>query len=787
MSSTVVIPPADLFPTTGTGDAVLATSPTLVTPISASLTAPAATALTLAGGSTGASLVLGQGPNGSATLTPAGSGLTIIKGGSDASNALWVATPTFTALSAGTLLRTRFGATSGSTSVAIEALTAGGLTTGGNLSFASSGDVTAQAGSTGASLVLGQGPTAGGLTLTPTGTASLIVNLSGSGSLANSTWNSGGAAGVGFDFKRTTATPTLAGGLASINAYNGTTRAAILEFNGDAATDSGRFDFWVKPTGGGLTQAMTLKSTGNLLIGTTTDISGTGGLHVAGTGTASTTTSGALRVGSNVGLSGNAGGASYFGGNVVSNNASNPIFSAAISGTSIGSFSAFGADVYIGVDQNANGNIIFRRNSATESMRITGSNGAVNIASTVSASSSTVGALTIGNGTAATNVAIGGGVIYAGSKISVNNSGLGGVRMGITSTTGGEIGVYVDSSATTGNNIGMASAPYGAGATSNTGFWANPASGTNNIGFLAGNLTPPAVTASFYGTSKIITTDSTPSTLTTNGALVVTGGVGVSGAMNVGSTVTAGGNVILSQGTYVLLNGAADLNSSLVRLAGNTILGAGADVILKSAGVTVLTGTSSGAATFGGAVTTGGTLTLPKAPAAGNRYILTGADATGTGQLVVQAGGGSASWGGTLNLFETAHATKGGWVGVGLGVANAKFTINSVGFSDSGEVASIDRTGAATFAGAVSLSTAGTTVSIKSGTNAAAGTVTLVGGAGTITSTAIDVNTVIVMSIKTKTGSFDHAPSVLVATGSATIDGHNSDDSTYNWVALKVN
>jgi hypothetical protein len=250
-------------------------------------------------------------------------------------------------------------------------------------------------------------------------------------------------------------------------------------------------------------------NTGNLLIGTTTDITGTGGLHVAGTSTASTTTSGALRVGSNIGLSGNAGGASYFGGSVVSNNASQPLFSAAISGTSIGSFSAFGADVYIGVDQNANGNMIFRRNSATESMRITGSNGAVNITSTVSASTATTGALTIGNGSAATNVAIGGGNVNAG----------------------------------------------------------------------------------------------------------------------------------------------------------------------------------------------------------------------GTG----------------------------------------------------------------TFGGAVSLSTAGTTVSIKSGTNAAAGTVTLVGGAGTITSTAIDVNTVIVMSIKTKVGSFDHAPSVVVAAGSATIDGHNSDDSTYNWVALKVN
>ena len=142
----------------------------------------ASTNLTLNGGSSGASLVLGQGTNGSPTLTPAGSGFTTIKGGSDASNALWITTPTFTALSAGTLLRTRFGATSGSTSVAIEALTAGGLTTGGSLSFASNGDVTAQAGSSGASLVLGQG-TNGAITITPkgTGVATLAGNLTVSG------------------------------------------------------------------------------------------------------------------------------------------------------------------------------------------------------------------------------------------------------------------------------------------------------------------------------------------------------------------------------------------------------------------------------------------------------------------------------------------------------------------------------------------------------------------------------------------------------------------------------
>jgi hypothetical protein len=80
----------------------------------------------------------------------------------------------------------------------------------------------------------------------------------------------------------------------------GSTSGKIL-FNSPSATERGRFT-----------------DTGNLLIGTTTDIAGSGGLHVAGTGTASTTTSGAFRVGTNVGLSGNAGGASYFGGQVSS-------------------------------------------------------------------------------------------------------------------------------------------------------------------------------------------------------------------------------------------------------------------------------------------------------------------------------------------------------------------------------------------------------------------------------------------------------------------------------------
>jgi hypothetical protein len=70
---------------TGTGALVFATSPTLVTPISATLTAPASTDLTLAGGSTGASLVLGQGGTAS-TLTSTGANQWLLLNNTAASN-----------------------------------------------------------------------------------------------------------------------------------------------------------------------------------------------------------------------------------------------------------------------------------------------------------------------------------------------------------------------------------------------------------------------------------------------------------------------------------------------------------------------------------------------------------------------------------------------------------------------------------------------------------------------------------------------------------------------------
>jgi len=461
-------------------------------------------------------------------------------------------------------------ASSTGTGLYLDAANTLGVATGGNgtVTFSTASGVanitghgvrslTLTGGSTGASLVLGQGTN-----------ADATIAYKGTGKVAFNRWVAASAS----------APAALAAGAGAI----------YFQANGSVA---GTQDSWIFDTGytdqsyrfkvAGTDKMVIAANTGNLLIGTTTDITGTGGLRVAGTTASTSTTSGALQVAGGVGVSG----AGYFGGDILAGQAT------ATNGIRI-SASAIGAE-----------SSIFLRDTGTLT--------------------SALAALT-GNQSYTILNAPTGGTLY--------------LRRGNDSAAG---------------------------------------------------LTFNGTTAAF-GSGVIVTVaNTTASTNTTSGALVVTGGVGVGGAMNVGSTVTAGGNVILAQGTYVLLNGAADLNSSLVRLAGNTILSAGGDVILKSSGATVLTGTS---------------------------------------------------------------------------------------------------TGAATFAGAVSLSTAGTTVSIKSGTNAAAGTVTLTGGAGTITSTAIDVNTVIVMSIKTMSGTVgDHLPSVSVAAGSATIDGSSSDNSTYNWIALKVN
>jgi hypothetical protein len=540
----------------------------------------------------------------------------------------------------------------------ISTLTPTGLTSLGvnSVTAAASTPLTLTGGSTGASLVLGNantGASLGGGGLAVGSSASFVVGAtagvvtnavgvpqisassntySSIGSIAHNTTDGNHGFVLVGKSRGTKASPTILAdgdtfGEYAFVAYDGAAYRTSAGIRGIISGTPGagdlptRLSFSVAADGApSTTERMNLMPTGNLLIGTTTDITGTGGLHVAGTGTASTTTSGALRVGSNVGLSGNAGGASYFGGNI------NAVQ---------GNFSD-----YVTVARTGSAKLILTNNTAAKTWEanafsdskfyiteiggdnwfsITNTTGRVNLASTTSASSSTVGALTIGNGTAATNVAIGGGNVNAG-----------------------------------GNLTALGTASIGGAAVSDP-LLVQGGGGGNIIFRLKADQ-------AFYLSSQTVDPATAGATLKNSVANYFRGGY---------------------------WNGSASVQS---------------DALIQH----VITST------------------------------------TPTSKLVFQVPAGT-------------------------------------------EIMSLASSGVATFAGAVSLSTAGTTISIKSGTNAAAGTVTLTGGAGTITSTAIDVNTVIVMSIKTKSGSFDHAPSVVVAAGSATIDGHNNDASTYNWVALKVN
>jgi len=308
---------------------------------------------------------------------------------------------------------------------------------------------------------------------------------------------------------------------------------------------------------------------GNVLIGTTTDITGTGGLHVAGTSTASTTTSGALRVGSNVGLSGNAGGASYFGGNL--NVATTKLIGADNLNFTTDTTQAYYFGIARGADttnrfnglkvyNNANGAVgapASRLGFYTDKTGVTAStewmtlneNGNLNIATTTSASSSTVGALTIGNGTAATNVAIGGGNVFLGGTITSSNtaggqffSGEGGAttnRFANVSNAGGQIFYGVESSA--GGSILTGTTAYG-------GVFAT----NNSTALHLGTNGASRVTIGATGIVSVV--NSTPSTLTTNGALVVTGGVGVGGALNVGGGIGSYG-ASTSAGVFAFTSG----------------------------------------------------------------------------------------------------------------------------------------------------------------------------------------------------------------------------------------
>ena len=153
------------------------------------------------------------------------------------------------------------------TSTPMSVSTAGAITAN-SLTGRASTDLTLTGGSTGASLVLGA--TASGIATITTGTPTTgRLNVG-----AANIFVTGGSAGLWLN----------ASGAFDVGAYEA---SGALRFRTGTA------------------DKMSLTSTGNLLIGTTTDMTGSGGLKIAGTTAATTTTSGALIVAGGGGFGGN--------------------------------------------------------------------------------------------------------------------------------------------------------------------------------------------------------------------------------------------------------------------------------------------------------------------------------------------------------------------------------------------------------------------------------------------------------------------------------------------------
>ena len=250
-----------------------ASAPSFKTSVtSPSVVAPAATNLTLAGGSTGASLVLGSG-----TTSPY---LQLRAAGRFAVNAI--------ASNDSYIEYVGNAGTAGTTSVVV-GQSAGGLGIVYNRSNAALTFGTN-------SLERGRFTDTGNLLIGTTTDTSSRLKLVGTDNSGPKTWTASSAAlsGALFDsyqdsggngFQRYT-------DIVSLQDSDGVNGGGVIRFvTNSISSDSG-------------TEAMRVTKLQNLLIGGTTDITGSGGLKVFGTTAASSTTSGALQVAGGVGVAG---------------------------------------------------------------------------------------------------------------------------------------------------------------------------------------------------------------------------------------------------------------------------------------------------------------------------------------------------------------------------------------------------------------------------------------------------------------------------------------------------
>ena len=273
-------------------------------------------------------------------------------------------------------------------------------------------NLTLTGGSTGASLVLGQGAN-NNITLTPSGSGFVIARslLSSQRDLVPSS--------------------SLVGQVAAVGLTN-TNKATVMGY--DTTNNFGFIYAGIVGSNYSPIVLQPMAASGNVLIGGTTDIPGSGGLKVFGTTAASSTTTGALQVAGGVGVAGGiyAGADSYFGGAVTIAGGSNTTSAGAVNLTSSsygGGYTLKDGTKYLGIFSKSSGTqLCFYTNQAagtdlgslTPDLIInTGTStfaGAVTVSSTT-AGSAGAGALVVSGGLATGDASYFGGAVTMPSAI----------------------------------------------------------------------------------------------------------------------------------------------------------------------------------------------------------------------------------------------------------------------------------------------------------------------------------------------------------------------------------
>jgi len=331
----------------------------------------------------------------------------------------------------------------------------------------------------------------------------------------------------------------------------------------------------------------------------------------------------------------------------------------------------------------------FRVNAAgADQLTVSGS--AVNIPLTTSASSSTVGALTIGNGTAATNVAIGGGKINAGSTEASTGVGTGALQVAG--------GIYAGAASMFGSTVTTLSSSILAGSAGNA-----------RLGSVAGrvDLDPTNGRVAIYGASAvdryldILRADGTTVgvQLLSNGTSTFLGGATFAGAVTTGGNLSVAGataapaitvsgvNANASPIVYLTsgLGGGSQQQWSISTNATN----AGEFVVRDNTATTdrITVAKTTGAMTINGSVTTTGPLitastTLSGAGAIPITTSLVKFTSTGAANALTLANGVDGQ------RLTIVHDVK-GTLGTGVLTPTTKTGFSTVTFNNAGDTVSL--------------------------------------------------------------------------------------------------